>query len=241
MEPSRNRLLASLAASDMVLVSRQLSRGALDHGAVLQQQDAPVQQVYFPLEGAISLLAVMRSGDEVETATIGREGAVGLFADFGRWHSCIKAVVQAPGTAEIISLPALRTIVSYSEAIGSLMLRYKETLFAQTQQTVACNTLHSVQQRMARWLLQVSDRTEGREFLATQDMLSQMLGVRRTTITLIAMKFQRGGLLRYRRGHIQLTNRAALHALACECYDTCRRQSEALLSEPDLLKASPGR
>jgi CRP-like cAMP-binding protein len=239
LETSRNRLLSSLPAFDSALLARHFRRVPLDHGAVLQEQEALVEWVYFPLSGAVSLLAVMQAGEAVETAVIGHEGAVGLFADFGPWRACIRAVVQAPGIAECIALPQFRTIVSQREPIHRLMFRYKETLLAQTQHSAACNALHSVEQRMARWLLQMADRLDDNALPVTQDTLSQMLGVRRTTVTLLAQKLQHDGLIRYRRGRVEVANRSALQALACECYATCRRRMDALFHEPAPVVKAP--
>jgi CRP-like cAMP-binding protein len=237
METNRNRLLSSLPAPDLTLLARHFKRVSLDHGAVLQEQEAPVEWVYFPLSGVVSLMSVMQSGEAVESAVVGREGAIGLFADFGPWHACARAIVQAPGVAESIALAQFRTVASQSEPIRRLMLRYKETLSAQTQQTVACNALHSVEQRMARWLLQMADRLDNHALPITQDTLSQMLGVRRTTVTLVAQKLQHDGMIRYRRGRIEVANRFALQMLACECFATCRRRLDALFSEAAPLKA----
>jgi CRP-like cAMP-binding protein len=239
MESSRNALLAALPLPELGLLARHFRRVSLDPAAVLQEQEAAVEWVYFPLSGAVSLLAVMQSGETIETAIIGREGAVGLFADFGPWRACTRAVVQAAGIADCIPLAQLRTIVSQSEPIRRLMLRYKETLSAQSHQTAACNALHSVEQRMARWLLQMADRLDDCALPITQDTLSQMLGVRRTTVTLVAQALQQNGTIRYRRGRIEVANRAALGALACECYATCRRRTDAVLAEAAPLK-SPG-
>jgi CRP-like cAMP-binding protein len=220
----------------LALLAHHWKRTTLDHGAVLQEQEAAVEQVYFPLSGAVSLLAVMHGGEGVETAIVGREGAVGLFADFGPWRASVRAIVQAPGIGEVVSLPQLRLAASQSESLRRTLLRYKETVSAQAQQTAACNALHSVEERMARWLLQLSDRIEHKELPVTQDRLSQMLGVRRTTLTLVAQKLQHGGLIRYRRGRIIITDRAGLQALACECYATCRRRTEALFEDAHLAR-----
>jgi CRP-like cAMP-binding protein len=237
MEKGRNRLLASLAPPDFTLLARHLKSVALDHGAVLHEQGAPVETVYFPLSGAVSLLAVMQSGEAVETSIVGNEGAIGLFAEFGPWQACTRATVQAPGAAESVPAAVFKIVASNNERIRRLMHRYKETLSAQTQQSVACNALHSVEERVARWLLQLADRIDNVELPITQDALSQMLGVRRTTVTLIAQKLQDDGIIRYRRGRIVVTDRAALQGLACECYATCRRRAEALFEEPDFVRA----
>ena len=238
MDKTRNRLLASLRPMDLALLAHHWRRTTLDHGAVLQEQEAAVENVYFPLSGAVSLLAMMHGGEGVETAIVGREGAVGLFADFGPWRACVRAIVQAPGIAEVVPLSQLRLAASHSDALRRTLLRYKETLSSQAQQAAGCNALHSVEERTARWLLQLADRIEHNELPVTQDTLSQMLGVRRTTVTLVAQKLQHDGLIRYRRGRIVVTDRAALQALACECYATIRRRTEALFEEADLMHTS---
>jgi CRP-like cAMP-binding protein len=237
MEKSWNRLLANLAAPNFALLARHFKRAPLEQGAVLQEQGAPVNFVYFPLSGAVSLLLVMQSGEAVETTVVGREGAIGLFADFGPWQACTRATVQAPGIAESIPSALFKAVASHNEDILHLMLCYKETLSAQTQQSVACNALHSVEARVARWLLELSDRIESAELPVTQDVLSQMLGVRRTTVTLIAQKLKHDGMISYRRGRIVITDRAAIERLACECYAACRRRSESLFEDAHLARA----
>jgi CRP-like cAMP-binding protein len=223
---------------DLAVLAHHFRRVTLDHGALLQEQDAPVEHVYFPLSGAVSLLAVMQGGEGVQTAVVGREGAIGLFADFGSWRACTRAIVQAPGIAETIPLPHLRAAASQSEALRRTLLRYKETLSAQAQQTAGCNALHSVEERTARWLLQLADRIEHNELPVTQDTLSQMLGVRRTTVTLVAQKMQHDGLIRYRRGRIIITDRTTLQGLACECYATSRRRAEAPFEEAEPVRTT---
>jgi CRP-like cAMP-binding protein len=131
VDPGRNRLLACLAAADFAALARHLERIPLAQGAILQEEDVAVEWVYFPLSGAVSLLAVTGSGDAVETAIVGCEAAVGLFAEFGPWRASTRAVVQAPGTAERIPLPLFKAVVDQSEPIRGLMLRCKETLTAQ--------------------------------------------------------------------------------------------------------------
>jgi CRP-like cAMP-binding protein len=153
----RNGLLAALEPSDFALLHAHLRQLSLIAGTILQEEEAPVEQVYFPLSGLISLVAVMESGEAVETATIGHQGAIGAFAGLGHWHAFSRAVVQIPGTAMVISASNFQAAVSRSERIRDLILRYKEGLLAQVQQTAACNALHQVEARLARWLLQAID------------------------------------------------------------------------------------
>jgi CRP-like cAMP-binding protein len=229
-----NRLLQSLTASDLALLEPRFKRVQLLDSTVLQEEDAPVEWIYFPLSGAVSLLMVMKGGEAAEIAGVGRDGAVGLFAKFGPWQAGIRAVVRVSGLAEAIPSSVFGNAVDQSRHIRDLMFRYKEALWAQTQRIAACNALHSVEQRIARWLLQMSDRIDCSEIPVTQDVLSQMLGVRRTTVTFIAQKLQHAGLIYYRRGHIRIDNRDALQAIACECYDAWRQADTLSYSTPEV-------
>ena len=220
----RNLLLAGLPAGDFALLAPHLKEVVLDQGAVLQEQGDPVEQVYFPHDGIISLLAVMRQGDAIETATIGYEGAVGSFAGLGQRRSHTRAVVQVAGAATRIAASHFRKAVQDSDAICKIVIRYGEMLLIQVQQTAACNALHAVEARLSRWLLQARDRLDSNTIALTHEFLSQMLGVRRTTVTVVANVLQQAGLIRYHRGQIEIVDRPGLEARACECYDAIRRQ-----------------
>jgi CRP-like cAMP-binding protein len=231
-----NRLLASLAAPDFALLQPHFKQVSLLQGAVLQVLETPVEWVYFPLSGSVSLLALMKGGEAVEIASVGREGAISLSAHSGPWQARARAIVQVPGVAMAISLPLLRIAILQSEHLRDLVVRYMETLWVHSQQIAACNALHSVQQRLARWLLQLSDRVSSAELPATQEMIAKMIGAQRTTVTLAARHFQREGLIQYRRARIKITNPTALHALACECYEACK-QADQLVQNPAGLAA----
>ena len=224
----RNGLLAALEPSDFALLHAHLRQLSLIAGATLQEEEAPVEQVYFPLSGLISLVAVMETGEVVETATVGRRGVVGAFEGFGHWHAFTRAVVQIPGTAMVISASHFQAAVSRSERIRDLILRYKEGLLAQVQQTAACSALHQVEARLARWLLQAIDCVDDPKLPLTHDHLAEMLAVRRTTVTVIAGKLQEARLIRYHRGRIDVLDRVGLEKMACECYRTIRRRTEAV-------------
>jgi CRP-like cAMP-binding protein len=228
-----NRLLSRLAVPDLALLKPHLKQVSLPQGAVLQEPDTLVEWVYFPLNGTVSLLAVMKGHEAVEIASVGREGAIGLSAHSGPWQARARAIVQVSGIAKAIPAPLLGAIMVQSEHIRDVMIRYMEVLWAQTQQIAACNALHSVQQRLARWLLQLSDRVGSAELLATQEMIAEMLGAQRTTVTLAAQRFQREGLIQYRRARIIITSPTALRALACECYEACK-QADQLVHRPDV-------
>ena len=221
----RNLLLASLPAKDFAVLAPHLKDIELEQGAVLQEQGERIEQVYFPREGIVSLLAVMRQGDAIETATIGFEGAVGTFAG-GQRRAHTRAVVQVRGSASRIAASRFRKVAQESEAVCRMVVRYGEMLLIQIQQTAACNALHPVEARLSRWLLQARDRLESNKINLTHEFLSQMLGVRRTTVTVVANMLQQAGLIRYHRGRIEIVDWEGLKAKSCECYEAIRRNVE---------------
>jgi CRP-like cAMP-binding protein len=222
---SRNRLLAALRPSERALLEPFLKEVPLSQGQILQEQGDDIEQIYFPHPGMISLVAVMNNGGKIiETATVGREGAVGAMAGFGPRHAFRRAIVQVAGTAVKIPTAQFREAVKGSEALRSILVRYNEVLLAQVQQAAACNAFHEAEPRLARWLLQTRDRIDTDTIPLTQEFLAQMLGVRRTTVTIIAHALQERGLLRYRRGQIEITDRQGLERVSCECYETVRKQ-----------------
>ena len=177
----------------------------------------------------ISLLAVMSDGQGIETATVGSEGVVGAMCGFGIRRGFTRAVVQAPLVASRISSVQFHTAVQKSEGIRNLMASYNERLLAQVQQTAACNALHAMESRLARWLLQTRDRIDSDVLPLTQEFLSQMLGVRRTTVTLVARQLGQAGVIQNRRGRIVIIDRKGLEDVACECYAIVRDQMNATL------------
>jgi CRP-like cAMP-binding protein len=217
-------LLAALPAADLTLLTPHLKPIALTQGIVLQEQGEAIEEVYFPNDGIISLLAVMRQGNAIELATIGFEGAVGSLSGLGPRRSHTRAVVQVPGYGQRIPAARFRKAAEQSDAIRNICVRYGEMLLIQVQQTAACNALHPVEARLCRWLLQARDRLQSNIIQLTHEFLSQMLGVRRTTVTVVANSLQLAGLIRYHRGQIELVDRDGLEARACECYEAIRRQ-----------------
>jgi CRP-like cAMP-binding protein len=180
----------------------------------------------------ISLLSVMQDGKAVETAVVGREGVLGAQCSFGISFPYARAVVQIPGRAARIAAPQLQKAVRESERMGDLFIRYRELRLAQTQQSAACNALHGAGSRLSRWLLQTSDVIGADVVPLTQEFLSQMLGVRRTTVTAIARTLQEAGMIHYTRGRIEISDREKLESYACECYDVLRRQPAQILFRP---------
>jgi CRP-like cAMP-binding protein len=220
-----NAVLADLHTADLDLLSPLLRVASLRQGAVLQAENEPVDLVHFPLAGTVSMFATMRNGTCIETVMVGRNGAVGLSlcSDFAT--SPGRVLVSQPGSAMVIEASKLRTLMRDREGIRNSILAYQENLFADMQQTAACNALHRIEQRVARWLLQTFDLVDCAPLLLTQELLAQSTGVRRTTITLVARKLQDNGSIRYRRGRVELLNRASLAAWTCECYEAIRRRN----------------
>jgi CRP-like cAMP-binding protein len=213
-----NRLLAALPATALSLLAPRLKLTPLRQGEVVFEFGDPVDRVYFPRTGVISLLVVTSDGAGIETATIGREGAVGLHCGLGKRRSFTRAVTLVGGEFFSISADNFEKAARDSEPIRELIERYTEVLWAESQQIAACNAVHNAEARLCRWLLQSADRLNSDVLPLTQEFLAQMLGVRRTTITLIARTLQTKGVIEYRRGRIVIHDRKALEACACECY-----------------------
>jgi CRP-like cAMP-binding protein len=226
--PLDNKLLASLPRTDFDRLVPYLSIISLAQGAVLVEAGEEVDQIYFPHHGMLSLLAVLRDGKAIETATVGREGVVGAMAGLGLYKSLVRVVVQMPMACGKIAAPHFRTIVAVSDPIRNLCIRYNEVLLSQARVTAACNALHSIESRFCRWLLQSADRAGNDTVALTQEFLAEMLGVRRTSVTEVASKVQNAGVITYSRGVIRILDRSALLRMSCECYETLLDQSAIL-------------
>jgi CRP-like cAMP-binding protein len=221
----QNRLLAALPPTDFSLFDSDLRASTFKQGAIVQEAGEPVDQVYFPQTGMISLLVITQEGVGIEAATIGREGAIGLHRGLGKRRSFTRAVIQVSGTISHISADVFERAVERSDAIKDMITHYTEVLWVEAQQIAACNAVHSAEARFARWLLQTQDRIDSDALPLTQEFLSQMLGVRRTTVTLVARALQQAGLIRYRRGQIVILDRAGLEEAACECYQIIQHET----------------
>ncbi len=179
----------------------------------------------------VSLLAVMRDGEAIETATVGSEGVVGAMAGLGLHITLTTApVAQTPLVASRIAAPAFRRAVEASTALRDLIVRYNEALLAQVQMTAACNALHSLESRLARWILQTRDRIDTDAIPLTQELLSEMLGVRRTSVSEVASKLQAANLITYNRGVITIGDRQALERASCECYESIKTKTAAIMA-----------
>lgn len=222
MDPLRNKLLADLPRALLDPVLAKATHVSFTQGDVLQNESEEVDAVYFPLSGMLSLLVVMRDGQTIEISVAGREGAVGSRAGLGLHISRFRIVAQLPSEALRLSASDFRKLVASSGAIRDLCIKEMDALIFQNGITAACNSRHVVEQRFSRWLLHTADRAESDSFAITQELLSIMLGVRRTTVTDVAKAFQDRGIIQYSRGKLRILDRAALERTACECYETLK-------------------
>jgi CRP-like cAMP-binding protein len=226
-----NRLLGALPEPDFERLKGQLLSQHREQKQVLAESGARINQVHFPVDAVVSVLTRMDDGASVEIATIGNEGLVGVMVAWGAESENPKefAVVQAPGTVVTMDAEAFRQEVEQRGPLSSLVERYTQAFFSQVSQQVACNGLHSVEQRCARWLLLTQDRVATDEFPMTHEFLSQMLGVRRATVTVTAGILQKAGFVQFSRGRVAVVDRAGLEATTCECYAVTREVYDRLL------------
>ncbi len=229
LENNQNRLLASLTAADWALLKRSLHEVPLIQGEMLKEAGRPVDAVYFPLSGMVSLIVEMPEDRSIEVGTIGSEAAVGLAAGLGSGISSIGALVQVSGTSLCIPASRFRTAAAQSQHIRDLIIRYVELQMGQIQRTAACNALHDVGPRLARWILQTNDKIGNVPIPFTQEFLGKMLGVQRGTISGAAAKLEAGGLIHTNRGQIEVRDRDGLKKEACSCYEFVRRHIDRLV------------
>src|SRR5665213_2912251 len=210
VEVQANRLLGALEPSSRKRIDPHLESVKLKLGAVVCDAGGLLKHAYFPQGSVLSLLTVLENGSAIETANIGREGAFGLFAAMYSRVSFNRCVVQLEGDMVRCPIALLQSEFKNSEHVRNLFVSYSETQLSQVQQTVACNALHSTEERMCRWLLMMHDRAEGEPLPYTHEFLSHMLGANRKSVTLAAQSLQNAGLITYRRGSIQVLDRAGL-------------------------------
>jgi CRP-like cAMP-binding protein len=223
-----NNLLASLPHAQFSLLSPYMAVEQLAQGAVLTEAGEETENVYFPHRGMLSLLAVLKDGRAIETATVGREGVVGAMAGLGVHISHVRVVVQLQ--AEVTRIPASRFRKATGDSIPlrNLCVGYNEILLSQARINAACNAVHLIEARFCRWLLQTADTAGSNTINLTQQYLAEMLGVRRTSVTEVAKKIQDSGAIHYSRGEIQILDRHVLERLSCECYATLLEQSKRI-------------
>jgi CRP-like cAMP-binding protein len=226
-----NRLLDSLPSDDFEAISGALEEVQLELREPLCESGARIESVYFPVHSVVSLLARVEGSPGVEVATIGNEGLVGVSLSWGAaiLNPAEFLQVQVPGAALRMGADDFLAALGNDAGLASVVRRYTQALFSQLSQQVACNGLHSVEERCARWMLLTHDRVDTDEFPLTQEFLAQMLGVRRASVSLVASILQQAGFIRYTRGRVVVLDRAGLENASCQCYQILREVFDRLL------------
>jgi CRP-like cAMP-binding protein len=227
--PRTNHLLAALPDEEWQRVQSQLERVDLPLGLVLYESGKTLSHVYFPTTAIVSLLYVMESGASAEIAVVGNEGVVGIALFMGGESTPSRGVVQSAGIGFRLTSAAIKTEFGRSGSAMHLMLRYTQALITQMAQTAVCNRHHTLDQQLCRWLLLSLDRLSGNDLVMTQELIANMLGVRREGVSEAALKLQVDGLIRYARGHITVIDRAGLELRTCECYLVVKLEYDRLL------------
>ena len=228
-EPTKNRLLAALPHAESQRWLSLLEPVDLPLGEVLYESGITLSHVYFPTTAIISLLYVMENGASAEIAVVGNEGIVGISLFMGGESTSSRAVVQSAGKGFRLQAQLMKQEFNRAGAVLHLLLRYTQALLTQMSQTAVCNRHHSLDQQLCRWLLLSLDRLEGNQLVMTQELIANMLGVRREGVTEGALKLQHAGLIQYARGHITVLDRAALEKRSCECYAAVKKEYDRLL------------
>ncbi len=227
-----NRLLGALEPASLKRIEGHLEPVRPTLGDIICEAGGLLEHAYFPQGAVLSLLTVLEDGSAIETANIGREGAFGLFAAMYSRVSFNRCMVQLDGDMMRCPIELLRSEFKNSEHVRNLFVSYSETLLSQVQQTVACNAMHSTKKRICRWLLMMHDRAEGKVLPYTHEFLSHMMGANRKSVTLAAQALQAAGLISYRRGNIEIVDRAGLEQASCECYAIVNERFDAFLTPP---------
>ncbi|MEO8186323.1 MAG: Crp/Fnr family transcriptional regulator [Burkholderiaceae bacterium] len=228
-EPRKNQLLAALPAAEWERWLPQLEQVELPLGEVLYESGTTLSHVYFPLTAIVSLLYVMENGASAEIAVVGNEGLVGISLFMGGQSTPSRAVVQSAGHGYRLNAQSMKDEFNRAGPVLHLLLRYTQALITQMAQTAVCNRHHSLDQQLCRWLLLSLDRLQGNDLIMTQELIANMLGVRREGVTEAALRLQKVGLIRYARGHISVLNRAGLEQRTCECYAVVKNEYDRLL------------
>lgn len=229
IEPSHNQLLGRLPDDEYERLLADLEEVDLKLGQAVFEPNVPMHYVYFPVDSIVSLLCVMEDGGSAEIAVVGSEGVVGVSLFMGAHTTPSRAVVQSAGTA--FRLPASKVQAEFERGgpLQHLFLRYTQALLTQMGQTAVCNRHHTVDQQLCRWLLLSHDRLVDNELVMTQELIANMLGVRREGVTFAAGKLAKAGLIDYHRGHIAISDREGLEERTCECYGVVKAEYDRLL------------
>ncbi|MEO8417903.1 MAG: Crp/Fnr family transcriptional regulator [Methylophilaceae bacterium] len=235
--PMQNHLLAALPAAEYERLAPHLELVTMPLGQVLYESGERLQQVYFPTSSIVSLLYVMEDGASAEIAVVGNEGILGISLFMGGNTTPSRAVVQSEGHGYRLQAQLLKHEFHRAGPMQRLLLRYTQALITQMSQTAVCNRHHSVEQQLCRWLLWSLDRLSSDELIMTQELIANMLGVRREGVTVAAGKLQRAGLINYHRGHIKVLDRPGLETRVCECYHVVKTEFDRLI--PDVPQGKP--
>lgn len=229
MDTSPNLLLASLSPQIYGALLPHLKRMEFKHAQVLTETGEPITHVYFPHTGIISLVVELSVGEMVETAMVGRDGVVNAACALDGKISLNKGIVQMAGAGVIISANELTKVADQFRDFRARLIRHEQVLFAQAQQSAACNASHLIEARMCRWLLRLRDLAASDDLVITQEFLAQMLGVRRTSVSAVASALQKAGLIQYNRGRVHLLDVKGLREATCECYAVVNGHYDRLL------------
>ena len=230
-DPRSNHLLAALPEAEWQRWLPQLESVEMPLGQVLYESGSNLKHVYFPTTAIVSLLYVMENGASAEIAVVGNEGIVGISLFMGGESTPSRAVVQSAGHGFRLKAQATKDEFNRSGPVMHLLLRYTQALITQMAQTAVCNRHHSLDQQLCRWLLLSLDRLHGSELVMTQELIANMLGVRREGVTEAAHRLQEAALIRYARGHISVLDRKGLETRVCECYSVVKKEYDRLLPE----------
>lgn len=228
-DPAENHLLAALAPEERERIFPHLQLVEMPLGKVLYESGDALHYVYFPTDCIVSLLYVLADGGSAELAVVGNEGLIGIALFMGGETTPNRAIVQSTGHAFRLNGQRLKDEFHRNGPLQGLLLRYTQALITQMAQTAVCNRHHSVDQQLCRWLLLSLDRLPSKELAMTQELIADMLGVRREGVTEAAGKLQRLGVIRYSRGHITVLDRPRLEHLSCECYAVVKKETDRLL------------
>ena len=227
--PKSNHLMAALPETDWRRWLPQLEQTEMPLGQVLYESGGTLEHVYFPTTAIVSLLYVMENGASAEIAVVGNEGLVGISLFMGGGTTPSRAVVQSAGMGFRLAAQTIKDEFDRSGPVMHVLLRYTQALITQMSQTAVCNRHHSLDQQLCRWLLLSLDRLQSNELVMTQELIANMLGVRREGVTESALKLQQAGLIRYARGHISVLDRKGLEQRTCECYAVVKKEYDRLL------------
>jgi CRP-like cAMP-binding protein len=235
-----NRILQLLTPDEFARLRPRLTPAELKQHEVLYETDGRMDHIYFPDKGLVSLLNISESGESVETGIIGTEGVVGGLAVLGADRSTCQVTVQIAGRALKLSTASFLELCAAMPHLKQLVHLHIQTLLFQAQQNATCHALHSVEGRLCRWMLQAQDVTRSDTLDLTQEFLSNMLGAQRTSVSMIAHALQQAGLIRYRRGHIEIVDKIGLEAASCECYSLIKHEIDKRLPPPSEATIAPG-